>query len=292
MPHTQREHQVRALPDLIKNYLEDRIRTNSFELPMLPKVAGEVMEMCNADDTDAAKLSQTIHRDQSLAGHVLRVANSPAIRPQTPIVSLQQAISRLGMQQIVEIALAISVKGKVFSSSKHMDLVHDLWGQSVASGCFAKEVARQRRRNVETTFLCGLLHNVGKPVVLDAVTTLEEDVGRSFPREDVLRALDAYHAEVGGQLALHWQLPPPVVEAIRHHEDYNEASAFAEVAMTVNLAMYLARLAIEPDEAARAANLLDIQQMQVLEDLNLYPDDREKLVGHVDRIRETAEATI
>jgi len=33
-------------------------------------------------------------------------------------------------------------------------------------GGFAKELARQKRRNVETMFLCGLLHSIGRPLVL------------------------------------------------------------------------------------------------------------------------------
>ncbi len=292
MPNTKHEDQARALPDLLKNYLEDRIQKHSFELPMLPRVASQVMEMCNSDETDAAKLSEVIHRDQSLAGHVLRVSNSPAIRPKTPIISLQQAVSRLGMRQIVEIAFAISVKTKVFESVTHMDVVHDLWRHAVAAGCFAKEVARQRRRNVESTFLCGLLHNVGKPVILDVLTQFEKATRQRLAREDVLLALNTYNAEVGSQLGQEWQLPPQTVEAIRYHENYKEAPTFGEIAMTVNLATCLARLAIESDDESWEADVQELQQLPVLEDLNLYPDDLQKLVDHTEKIRQIIDATL
>ena len=45
MPNTKHKDQARALPDLLKDYLEDRIQRHSFELPMLPRVASQVMEM-------------------------------------------------------------------------------------------------------------------------------------------------------------------------------------------------------------------------------------------------------
>lgn len=291
MPETKHQQPGRVLPDLVKSFLEERIEKRSFELPMLPQVASQVMEMCNAEETDAAKLSQLIHRNQSLAGHVLRIANSPAIRPKMPIISLQQAVSRIGMRQITDIAFAISVKAKVFNSESHMDVVHDLWRYSVAGGLFAKEVARQRRRNVESTFLCGLLHNVGKPVLLDALGELEKQAGRRLPLPDILLALDIYHAEVGSQLAQEWALPPQTVEAIRYHENYQEAPTFGEVAMTVNLAVCLARLAIESTEASLEADQQALRELQVLEDLNLYPNDLQKLMDHSERIRETVAAT-
>ena len=291
MPDTKHQGPGRVLPDLVKSFLEERIEKRSFELPMLPQVASQVMEMCNAKETDAAKLSQVIHRHQSLAGHVLRVANSPAIRPTMPIISLQQAVSRIGMRQITEITFAISVKAKVFKSESHIDVVHDLWRYSVAGGLFAKEVARQRRRNVESTFLCGLLHNVGKPVLLDALGELEKQAGRPLPRPDILLALDTYHTDVGSQLAQEWALPPQTVEAIRYHENYQEAPTFGEVAMTVNLAVCLAKLAIESTEESWEADWQALQELQVLEDLNLYPNDLQKLVDQTERIRETVAAT-
>jgi HD-like signal output (HDOD) protein len=291
MPHTKHQGADRVLPDMVKSFLEERIEKGSFELPMLPQVASQVMEMCNSEETDAARLSRVIHRDQSLAGHVLRVANSPAIRPKMPIISLQQAVSRIGMRQITEIAFAISVKAKVFQSESHIDIVHDLWRYSVAAGLFAKEIARQRRRNVESTFLCGLLHNVGKPVILDALGVLEKKSGRKLPRADVLLALDSYHTDVGSQLAQEWALPPQTVEAIRYHEKYQEAPTFGEVTMTVNLALHLAKLAIESTEESWEEDLSALQGLQVLEDLNLYPNDLQKLVDLTERIRETVEAT-
>jgi len=291
MPDTKHKEPGRVLPDLVKSFLEERIKKRSFELPVLPQVASQVMEMCNSVETDSAKLSRVVHRDQALAGHVLRVANSPAIRPKTPIISLQQAVSRIGMRQITEIAVAISVKAKVFESESHIDIVHDLWRYSVAAGLFAKEVARQRRRNVESTFLCGLLHNVGKPVILDALGALEKKCGRPLPREDVLLALDTYHTDVGSQLAQEWALPPQTVEAIRYHEQYQDAPTFGEVTMTVNLAVCLAGLVIESTEESWEADLQALQELPVLKDLNLTPSDLQKLVDQTERVRETVEAT-
>lgn len=66
------------------------------ELPPMPGTAAQVMQLCQQEDTDAAKLSAVIHGDPTIASNVLRVANSAAYMGQVPCSSLQQAVSRLG----------------------------------------------------------------------------------------------------------------------------------------------------------------------------------------------------
>lgn len=97
--------------------LAQQVAEQSLSLPMLPAVANEVLALTQAETTDAARLSQVMHRDPALASNVLRVANSAAFVGQVPCASLQQAVSRLGLQRVTEIALALAVKGSVFGKN-------------------------------------------------------------------------------------------------------------------------------------------------------------------------------
>ena len=54
-----------------------------------------------------------------------------------------------------------------------------LFGDSPGVDAFAKEIARMRRANVESAFLCGLLHDIGKPVILQALADLQRDITQS-----------------------------------------------------------------------------------------------------------------
>ena len=86
-----------------------QIDDHKIEVPMLPEVARKVMMLVNDEDSDAAQLSAVIQGDQTLAAHIIRIANSPIYTPAGNIVSLQQAISRLGMKLIAEVAMAASL---------------------------------------------------------------------------------------------------------------------------------------------------------------------------------------
>ena len=131
----------------------EEIRTDlasgRLKLPVLPNVATEVLSSSLDDSSDAAKLAGLIQQDQSLASHVLRVVNSPAFRGSAEIVALQQAIARLGMVRIREIALTASLKNALSSKGSFQELMDRAWRLGLATGLWAKEVARATRRNVE-----------------------------------------------------------------------------------------------------------------------------------------------
>ena len=192
-----------------------QIADRKIELPPMPGTASEVMALCQSESTDAAKLSAVIHRDQTIASNVLRVANSAAYAGQVPCSSLQQAVSRLGMQLITEIAMAVSVRGRMFANKTCAELLGSLWKHSILTGFFTKEIARARRRNVEIAFLCGLLHDVGKAVLVNNVDRVLGKNDLALPIAVLLEALDEQHIPAGTLLAREWKLPDQVAEAIR-----------------------------------------------------------------------------
>ena len=80
------------LPEAYRIGLEARIESGKLDLPLLPDAAMEVMNLSNSEKANPGKLADILHRDQTLAGHVLRIANSPAYKPRMPITSLRQAV--------------------------------------------------------------------------------------------------------------------------------------------------------------------------------------------------------
>ena len=254
--------------------LARQVAEHQLALPLLPSVAAEVLGLAQLEATDAARLSHVMHRDPTLASSVLRVANSAAFSGQVPCASLQQAISRLGLQRVTEIALAIAVRGAVFVNKRHGEQFAQLWRHSVVTAFFAKEIARARRRNVETAFLCGLLHDIGQAILLTTAERLLPD--GLVLGEDLTQGLHEQHGGAGGLLARHWQLPEPIAESIEHHHGYEQAPKFAELAMTVCLADLLAHQAAEQGAQLPLASE-PIRNHAVLQGLNLYPDQLDAL---------------
>ena len=198
------------MPEQVEQALVERIDKDRIDLPVLPQVAGRVMALASDPSADAARLSTLIHQDQALAAHVLRIANSPAYMPRTPIASLQHAVAMLGVNQLSEIAVTVSLKSGAVKIPGYEADIRQLWRHALASGAYAKEIARMRRYNVESAYLCGLLHAVGKPVVLKTVTTIAAEMHIPLDPSAVTSFLDGYHSRVGSLIATEWALPPQV----------------------------------------------------------------------------------
>lgn len=269
---------VHSLPAPIRDALREAVDGGKIELPLLPEVAGQVLAACSDDSCDIKKIAGLIQRDPSMAANLLRVANSALYAPPVPIVSLPQAVARLGLLKIREAAMIISCQTKVFKGTS--DAVRGLFRHAVAAGAFAQEVARMRRWNVEEAFLCGLLHDLGKPILLHSIDDLEKSLQLPLADDARAAAVDSAHAEVGASLVKHWKLPARLVETIRFHHDPLAAPTCGQTAMMTQLSDELAHLALG-DSGTTAEEL---KTLPVLDALNIYPEELEYLLSMQERV--------
>jgi putative nucleotidyltransferase with HDIG domain len=256
--------------DPLRSALAYQVASGKLNLPLLPRVASQVVALVASAKTDANRLAELIHRDPALAGQVLRIANSPTYMPRMPIVSLQQAVSRLGFGVVTEIAFAASLQSGIFRVPGYEAVLETLWRHALASGAFAKEIARVRRANVESAFLCGLLHAVGKPALLQGATDVARAKRLELTPSLMFELLEELHGVIGVRIAEQWCLPKQVSAAIEHYASYAAAGPFKQEAMITCLADRLATYLLDPsaftDESA-------LREHPVFADLNLYPDD-------------------
>ena len=71
----------------IQETLLNRIKSDQLRLPLLPQVANQVLILTCDPQADALRLAALIQQDQALATQILKIANSPAYMPRSPIVS-------------------------------------------------------------------------------------------------------------------------------------------------------------------------------------------------------------
>ncbi len=276
----------RALPQKLRDLLEARLASDGLNLPFLPGAASRVMAACNDERCDGRSLAELISRDQSLASHVLRVANSAAYAPKEPIVSLQQAVSRLGMSTVCEIAVAVSLKGRIFRVPGQQVKIRQMWMHSAASAVYAREVARLLRANVEGAFLCGLLHDVGRPMVMQFVLDILVELGEHVAPEVVLdAAMDEFHERVGALMVRRWKLAEWMAEAIGNHHHYEAAGEHKREAMITCLADIVTHWALAQDEKQQDFP----EDHPVIAELGFYADDVDNLLGMRGRVLELME---
>jgi HD-like signal output (HDOD) protein len=281
---------VPALPAPVLELLVARLKSGSLELPVLPEVATQVVKLSNDETTDTRRLAALIVRDQAMAGHLMRMANSPLYSPKIPLVSLDQVVSRMGMKKVREIALVISCQSKVFQVAGFEALVKSHFAHSLAAAAFAQEIARARRWNVEEAFLCGLLHDVGWPLLLQELVDLHKQCGCALELAAVEAAIGRLHARVGSDLVGHWALPARLAETILFHHDPLKSTSAAQTAMMTDLADDLAHLTVPLVGKGREITEEGIRRHPMLSPLNIYPDELDALLAQRDKVKAMVEA--
>jgi len=288
-PNAKRADRVADVPpekvrEVLRAEVGGRLARGDVVLPLPPRVASEVLALSRDQDADVSRLAKLLHQDPALAGHVLRIANSPAYLPRTPIVSLQQAITRLGLRMLSEIALIASVQSGVFRVAGHEAELANIWRHALASASFGREVARRLRSNVESAFLCGLLHTIGKPLVLQVTLQVARELGVAARADDTAALTDELHVEAGMLLAAKWSLPLAVRDAIASYASYDPAGGCALEPVVTALADHLAThlLAGTLDEP-------EVRTHRSWINLNLYPEDADALLAKRDEVAKLVE---
>jgi HD-like signal output (HDOD) protein len=226
--------------EFIRRVFTTQMARAELDLPVLPEVAARVVVIAGSADTDAAGLARLITGDQSLAAHVMRVATSAIYQPRHPIESLQHAISWLGMAEVTDIAFTVAVQGKLLNVPGQKARVQKMWKVAVGTGLWARLVADAAGCRGEPSYLCGLLHEIGKPASLQALGELTRRMATPLSETEIETLMAEFSVPVGKQLASSWKLPDAVLAVVEGWQDWESAGDRRDVCAIVYLAHHLA----------------------------------------------------
>ena len=213
----------------------------------------------------------------------MRVANSPALRPRTAIVSLQQAVSWLGVAEVRNIAMAVMLRGEVFVAPGHEPESEELWQEAWLAGLWAKEIARERRKHVESAFLAALMHRTGAALALKILSRFESQARVRLDARLFGDLVVEFEPALGRLLMSNWLLPKDVQDAASEWRNYRE-SAQSDLAGTVHAAHLLAAHTLHAESTP--ADM--VIESPVFEQLGLFPDDRRNMLAKRDHVRALA----
>ncbi|MBI4833029.1 MAG: HDOD domain-containing protein, partial [Candidatus Lindowbacteria bacterium] len=146
-----------------------RLILEAIELPAPSVITNRIFKLAGNGRSDSSEMAEAISRDQLLTANILRIANSAYFGLSQKVSTVSRAIVVLGFEAVKSIALSASVieafrKDDVESRFDRSRF----WTHSLACAYLSKRIAGMTHRTkLETGFVCGLLHDVGK-IVLDS----------------------------------------------------------------------------------------------------------------------------
>jgi len=148
--------------------IEERIGQCT-NLPSLPAVAVQVLELTQKPDVDIAEIARTIARDPALSSKILRTVNSSFYGRGQHVSTISHALVILGLQSVKTLVLGFSLL-TTLSKDKPTGFRHlDYWKRSTYAASAARVLSQKLKMpQQEEAFLAALLQDIGM-LVLDRV---------------------------------------------------------------------------------------------------------------------------
>ncbi len=264
----------------------ESILQSATRLPPFPAVIQRVLQLIEDPKSSARNIVEVIQYDQALTANILRVCNSAYFGARRPLYSVQDALVRIGFQQLLEIVLSYGSAFLFSRACRGYDLAEgDLWRHSVACALVSQNLAQKHQREKSSVcFTAALLHDVGKVVLNEYVGThwtaihnLVQKEGLSF-LEAEREILGIDHAEMGGRISEQWQFPSALVAGIRYHHSPQAASADLGLVSFVYLGDVVAMMT---GIGGGADGLAYHGHAEIMKNLGLSKHDVERMVSEL-----------
>lgn len=185
-------------------------------LPMLPGGAHELVKITMDPHVAPNRLAAAAAKDPVLAARVIRVANSVYSAPAVEIVSVFEATVRLGTSEVRRILAAACMTSMMADRHLYGPQGRDLFEHSLGTAYLAWLIADAAGVWPDEAFVCGLLHDIGKLVILKLAKTWRPGVARPEPYE-LSTCLAERHAEFAGHLVRLQRLPMHLHDPVSWH---------------------------------------------------------------------------
>jgi two-component system, cell cycle response regulator len=140
----------------------DEIRMSD-RLPSPSGVAMEILRLTRDPDASTAELSQVLATDPALAAQILKYANSAQVRTGQSARSVNEAVVRLGLATVRQLALGFSLLSRARSGPCAAFDYNGFWTESLAAAVCGQTLGHHLRNVVpDEAFTCGLLGQIGR----------------------------------------------------------------------------------------------------------------------------------
>jgi HD-like signal output (HDOD) protein len=220
-------------------YIVEQTKT----LYSLPLFYDRLNEAINHPRSSLADIGRVISEDQGLTARLLKLANSPLFGYHATIDSITKALTLIGIQQLRDLALAVSIMGSFSGIQEDVLSMRPFWKHNIACGILSRSIAICRREvNQERYFVSGMLHDVGKLVMCGVIPEivreieLERNNSRALYYAIEQKHLGFDHGAVGSALLEKWKIPPSISEPIACHHSHHASAKYPVETAILHLA--------------------------------------------------------
>lgn len=232
-----------------------------------------ILDLIRDYNVSTKRLADAVECDPSLSARLLRLANSPIYALQKHVTSIYQAIDVIGTKSLYDIVI-MAMAADTFSAEIRSSVIgRTIWEHSLAVALVAREISRTLgMRGTDEIFICGLLHDIGKIMLLRADVEAYSNILSIRDENEMLgwehQTFGYNHAQIGALVAQGWRLPEGVCQAILSHHNASQTIQSLFISHLINISDIVANyngygLRLEEEDAllcSESALLLHLSQ--------------------------------
>ncbi|HEX4455319.1 MAG TPA: HDOD domain-containing protein [Kofleriaceae bacterium] len=200
-------------PTDLERLLVDRLRAERVKIPSYPAIATKLQAMVGAGRS-IEQLAAVAANDPPLVAALVGRAMS-AQHARTGTISIAAAIQRVGVDQLVDIAVTASVGAMALAPGPLAALRRDTWWHSLVSARIGQVLSPRNSIPAAEAQLAGLLHDFGAIAVLSAIEEASKETALPTLSEAAWRELvGRLRRSFGEVIAARWKLPAQLAAVI------------------------------------------------------------------------------
>jgi putative nucleotidyltransferase with HDIG domain len=200
-------------------------------LTPIPPVAVQIMALSEDENSSVSDIADLIIHDPSITASLLKICNSAHFGLSRQVESVRDAITLLGLDQIVELVLLNGTAENFRDEPDGYGLGEgELWHHAVLSAHVAKVLAENHglANKKHLIFTAALLKDIGKIIMgrfvafsYEKINILVHSKGYSF-NEAEKEIIGMNHEELGAQIGKKWRFGDKLIYIIGNHHMTDE----------------------------------------------------------------------
>jgi len=186
-----------------------------------------VTRLINDSNTKMSEIAMAISSDVSLTTDLLRLVNSVTFALASPCRSIADAVKLVGIRGIKNMVLSVSSVNHLqgLGGDSQKALFMHAYRVAFYSYNLARNFCASERDIIDDSYICGLLHDMGKLVFATAhpgfIDNIRDICRQRNISQDIFEKLLAgvNHSEIGALIAEKWNFPDIIISVIRHHHE-------------------------------------------------------------------------
>lgn len=198
------------------------------KLESMPLQAARAFQLASDHKATTADFVKVIEADEALSARIIRIANSVYFRRGEEARDIEKAVANVGLNELRCLISATMLRSLLQGTHRARE---QIWANAVGTAICCRQLSHFTRCSEGEAFLCGLLHDVGKLIMIRRGGSLYEKVinlvssGTKSFIEAEEEVFDLNHVDVGKWIGQVWHFPESAIRAIAfHHSSWSRDS--------------------------------------------------------------------